>query len=76
MTTDANHTDTTAKHLATVVFPWDIERSLELALYRTYAIPSISALLAQTGEFTHRPRKRYDDTELLLSEVMENGFDT
>ncbi len=26
-------------------FPWDIVRSLEVALYRTYCIPSISALL-------------------------------
>ena len=57
-------------------FSWDIERSLEFALFRTYAVPSISGLLARTGEFECRPRKRYDDTELILSEILENGFDS
>ena len=57
-------------------FPWDIERSLEFALFRTYAVPSISRLLSKTGEFTRRPRKRYDDTELILAEILENGFDS
>ena len=58
------------------VFPWDIERALEFALFRTYAVPSISGLLFKTGEFIRRPRKRYDDTELILSEILENGFDS
>ncbi len=35
-------------------FSWDSIRALELALYRTYCVPSISALLDRTGEF-HRP---------------------
>ena len=58
------------------VFPWDIERSLELALFNTYAIPTISGLLARTGEFAERPRKRYDDTELILAEIGENGLES
>jgi hypothetical protein len=58
------------------LFQWDVERSLEFALLNTYAIPSISGLLARTGEFTRRARKRYDDTELLLAEIGENGFDS
>jgi hypothetical protein len=57
-------------------FPWDYERALEFALFRTYAVPSISALLYKTGEFVSRPRKRYDDTELILYEITENGFDS
>ena len=56
-------------------FSWDIERALEFALFRTYAVPAISGLLARTGEFEARPRKRYDDTELLLCEPMEHGLD-
>jgi hypothetical protein len=56
------------------LFPWDVERSLEFALLNTYAVPSISGLLARTGEFTRRARKRYDDTELLLAEIGENGL--
>ena len=35
-------------------FPWDYERALEFALFRTYAVPSISALLYKTGEFISR----------------------
>ena len=37
-------------------YPWDYERALEFALFRTYAVPSISALLYKTGEFVSRPR--------------------
>ena len=54
-------------------FAWDIEKALEFALFRTYAVPSISGLLVKTGEFERRTRKRYDDTELILSEIAENG---
>ncbi|MFN8493350.1 MAG: oxygenase MpaB family protein [Caldilineaceae bacterium] len=64
------------KLLSLHVFPWDIERALEFALFRTYAVPSISGLLAQTGEFVRRTRKRYDDTELILYEVLEHGFES
>ncbi len=61
---------------ATIEFPWDVTRALELALYRTYAVPSIGGLLDQTGEFAQRAQKRYDDTALLLAEVLEHGFDS
>src|SRR3954453_6814251 len=57
-------------------FPWDVTRALELALYRTYAVPSIGGLLDRTGEFRRRTQKRYDDTALLLGEVLENGLDS
>ncbi|PJE27004.1 hypothetical protein SAMN06297129_3193 [Pseudooceanicola antarcticus] len=61
--------------LASYDFPWDVEKALEFALFRTYAVPGISSLLARTGEFETRTRKRYDDTELILSEIVENGPD-
>jgi hypothetical protein len=57
-------------------FPWDYTRALELALFRTYCVPSISALLAATGEFRDRPQKRYDDTALLMSEIAAHGYDS
>ncbi len=66
----------TVFRLAAFDFPWDIERSLEFALFRTYAVPSISGLLVRTGEFETRTRKRYDDTELILSEMVENGLES
>jgi hypothetical protein len=55
-------------------FPWDMNQSLGLALYRTYAVPSIGELLGRTGEFTGWTRKRYEDTGLILDAVLENGF--
>jgi ER-bound oxygenase mpaB/B'/Rubber oxygenase, catalytic domain len=57
-------------------FPWDITRALELALYRTYAAATIGELLDRTGEFRARPQRRYDDTALLLGEVLEHGFES
>ncbi|MCS5693234.1 DUF2236 domain-containing protein [Cyanobium sp. FGCU-6] len=59
--------------LAGVLFPWDLTRSLELALLKTFCVPSISALLARTGEFEQRPRKRYDDTGLMVAELLRHG---
>lgn len=60
---------------ASLEFPWDTQRSLELAFYRTYAVPSIAELLASTGEFTERAQKRYDDTQILISAFCEFGYD-
>jgi hypothetical protein len=57
-------------------FAFDTTRALEFALYRTYCVPSISALLDRTGEFGARPQKRYDDTDILVSELMEWGYDS
>lgn len=56
-------------------FPWDSARALELALFRTFAVPEISGLLAATGKFLHRAQQRYDDTDLLLNELCEHGYD-
>ena len=66
----------TAFRLYACEFSWDIEKSLQLALFRTYAVPEISRILATTGEFETRPRKRYDDTELILAETIEHGLDS
>ncbi|MGV9339985.1 oxygenase MpaB family protein [Streptomyces sp. NPDC003688] len=55
-------------------FPWDTVQALGFALYRTYAVPSIGRLLAETAELTERSQKRYDDTVLILDAVVEHGF--
>ncbi len=55
-------------------FPWDLTQSLGLALYRTYAVPSIGELLSRTGEFERRTHKRYADTGLILEAVIQHGF--
>jgi len=57
-------------------FCWDTVRALEVALYRTYCVPSISALLDRTGEFRERPQRRYDDTAILIAEMCEWGYET
>lgn len=56
-------------------FPWDMNQALSFALFRTYAVPGIGRLLAETGEFTDRVQKRYDDTALLLEPPTRLGFD-
>jgi hypothetical protein len=55
-------------------FPWDLHQSLSFALFRTYAVPSIGRLLAETGELERRTQKRYDDTVLLLDEPLRSGL--
>ncbi|MEB3354624.1 MAG: dephospho-CoA kinase [Cyanobacteriota bacterium] len=62
--------------LAGRAYHWDITRALELALLKTFCVPSISALLSRTGEFEHRPRKRYDDTGLMVAELLRHGPDS
>ncbi|MCE9669000.1 DUF2236 domain-containing protein [Myxococcus stipitatus] len=72
--------DATTQHeeivrlLGTQEFPWDINQALSFALFRTYAVPSIGVLLHETGEFTARTQKRYDDTVLILDTILEHGM--
>lgn len=62
------------RNLSQYEFPWDMTQALSFALYRTYAVPGIGALLDRTGEFNDRPQKRYDDTALLLEVPFTKGF--
>lgn len=50
-------------------FPWDIIRSLEVALMKTFCSPRVSGLLHRTGEFRRHRQKRYDDTALLVADL-------
>ncbi|MEO0868185.1 MAG: oxygenase MpaB family protein [Cyanobacteria bacterium J06642_11] len=61
--------------LAGYEFPWDITRALEIALLRTFCVPSIAQLLDKTGEFQHHTQKRYDDTGIIVSELFKWGYD-
>ena len=40
------------------------------------SVPSVSALLDRTGEFERRAQKRYDDTDIIISEMLEWGYDS
>ncbi|KAI8079618.1 uncharacterized protein B0P05DRAFT_571534 [Gilbertella persicaria] len=60
-------------HAATVQkeFPFLTLRGTELALFKTFSIPTISKLLVATGEFKSRCARRAEDTELLTLEMTE-----
>lgn len=63
-------------HLLTAYeFPWDMTRSLEVALFYTYGSDTVSQLLDRTGEFREHGQKRYDDTRLLIAHFMDSGWD-
>ncbi len=55
-------------------YPWDTVRALEIALYRTYCVPTISGLLDRTGE--RAAQRRYDETAILIAEICEWGYET
>jgi ER-bound oxygenase mpaB/B'/Rubber oxygenase, catalytic domain len=57
-------------------FPFDTTRALEFALFRSFVVPSIGVLLDRTREFGRRTQKRYDDTDLIISEIIEHGYDS
>ncbi|MGC6509378.1 MAG: oxygenase MpaB family protein [Myxococcota bacterium] len=56
-------------------FSFDAARAMELAFFRTFAVPSISKVLYDTGKFLHATQCRIDDTDILLSEILESGYD-
>lgn len=47
-------------------------KAVELGMLKTFAIPSISKLLAATGEFRDRTETRSEDVDLLVSEFLEH----
>jgi hypothetical protein len=61
--------------MACYEFPWDMTRSLEIALFRTFCAPAVSSLLDRTSEFGARAQRRYDDTDILISALLESGYD-
>ncbi|KAI9281618.1 hypothetical protein BY458DRAFT_499131 [Sporodiniella umbellata] len=54
-----------------VEFPTFARASLEFALFKTFAAPSISKLLVATREFREHAPRRIEDTELILSELID-----
>jgi hypothetical protein len=57
-------------------FPWLLTKSLEFALFRTFAVPSIAQLLDKTQQFAKHGQRRYDDTTLIIAEISEHGYDS
>ena len=57
-------------------YPWLTKKSLEFALFRTYAVPHTSRILVASGQFEQHGQKRYDDTTLMLAGIAEKGYDS
>lgn len=58
--------------------PFLITLSLSMALFQTYAIPTISKLLAATGQLSSPTcvGRRAEDTVVLLTEALVHGLDS
>lgn len=58
-------------------FPALFEKGLQLALFRTYGIPTIAKLLNATGQLnkTENVGKRYADTSVIIVEIYSNPPD-
>ncbi|KAK4995191.1 hypothetical protein LTR66_004942 [Elasticomyces elasticus] len=63
------------RHLFELEFPFTTSKALQFALFRTYGIPSISKLLVQTTQLSHKATasKRYADTEVLIAEFLADA---
>jgi hypothetical protein len=45
-------------------------------MVKTYCVLSISQILDRTGEFYHHTQKRYDDTALIIAEILKWGYNS
>jgi len=65
-----------SRTISQLEFPWDVQQALSFALFRTYAVPTIGRLLAETDEFVEATQKRHDDTALVLDAVLRDGMES
>lgn len=56
--------------------PFDTTRTLEFAVFRPFCVPSVSAVLDRGGDFGRAPQRHSDDTDIIVSELMEWGHDS
>ena len=66
--------ETIVKWMVVDTWAFDLVRSIELALLKTFSVPAIAKILVDSREFLDRTQKRYDDTDLLLSLFIERGY--
>ncbi|MBW4492938.1 MAG: hypothetical protein KME26_07595 [Oscillatoria princeps RMCB-10] len=65
------------KIMVSYEFPWDFQRSqIEMAFVRFFAGPRMAGLVAKRGYAQAHPQKRYDDTSILLYEMIKHGYDS
>ncbi|TGZ76528.1 hypothetical protein EX30DRAFT_375394 [Ascodesmis nigricans] len=73
-----DHAQEIMKALENREFPFMFNTSLQFALFRTYAIPSISRILKGTKQLseTSNAGRRYADTIVLIAEFSANALDS
>lgn len=65
------------KIMVSYEFPWDFQRSyIELAFVRAFASPRMAGLVAKRGYAQAHTQRRYDDTAILLFEMIKHGYDS
>ncbi|MGY0064146.1 oxygenase MpaB family protein [Streptomyces sp. LZ34] len=64
------------RRLALVDFSEDLRLGLNLAFYRTFAVPTIAKVLVGTGKMTSNPRARAKATGELMYMLIEHGLDS
>lgn len=62
-------------HTLYVEFPFLIRRSLEFGIFRGFGIPEISRVLQKGGHFACNASKRYDNTDILMQEMLHHHVD-
>ncbi|KAL2914828.1 hypothetical protein HK105_205570 [Polyrhizophydium stewartii] len=61
-----------AHSLGYLEFPTLFYRAIEGVYLRSYAIPSVAAVFAASGEIERNPAVRYDHTDILIREITEH----
>jgi hypothetical protein len=57
-------------------FPWDMRMAFNLAFNRSFALPRVARQLVATGVILRAPRKRADDTGIIMYEILLHGVDS
>jgi hypothetical protein len=57
-------------------FPWDLRMAFNLAFNRSFALPRVARQLVATGVILRAPRKRADDTGIIMYEMLLHGVDS
>jgi hypothetical protein len=56
-------------------FPWDMRMAFNLAFNRSFALPRVAEQLVGTGRVLSEPRRRADDTGIIMYEILLHGFE-
>ena len=56
-------------------FPWDMRMAFNLAFNRSFALPRVARELVRTGRVLSEPRRRADDTGIIMYEILLHGFE-